>query len=246
MSSFLGRLRRRPSVPVFNAEQRAAHEIIRSNTMLNVARLSSLWDQVVACERLGVDGALVECGVWKGGAVAWMALASRSTAAPPRQLHLFDAFDDICEPDPAVDGEIALRRVAELGGPPDPQGRLQPMPGIYDAKGGHGTVEACREVLERAGHPNEFSHFHVGWFQETLPTADTGPIAVLRLDGDWYASTIVCLDYLYDRVTPGGFVVIDDYLTFEGCRLAVDEFRSKRGIRQRLTAIDVNAVWWRR
>ena len=249
MSRILGRFRKRHHVTTADfddEEQQSAYQLVRPNTMLNVARLKSLWDQVVLCERKGVEGAFVECGVWKGGAVAWMALAARSVAAPPRELHLFDAFDDICEPDPAVDGEFALRRVEELGGPSDPQGRLQPMTGIYDTKGGHGTIEDCVRVLDLAGHPPELRRFHVGWFQETLPHVQTGPIAILRLDGDWYASTKACLEHLYDAVSPGGFVVIDDYLTFEGCRLAVDEFRSDRGITEALTTIDVNAVWWRR
>ena len=214
--------------------------------MLNGARLRSLWDQVITCDRDGVSGALVECGVWKGGAVAWMALAGQSVNASPRPLHLFDAFDDICEPDPAVDGEYALRKVVELGGPTDPKGRLTPMTGIYDAKGGPGTVEACREVLNRTRHPAHLWNFHVGWFQDTLPSADTGPIAILRLDGDWYASTKVCLEHLYDLVSPGGFVVIDDYLMFEGCRLAVDEFRAQRRIVDPLNIIDRDGVWWRR
>lgn len=214
--------------------------------MLDGSRLASLWDQVSVCEREGVPGAFVECGVWKGGAVAWMALASQAAGASPRDLHLFDVFDDICEPDPTVDGELALEMTAQLGRPVEPSGRLVPMTGAYDSKGGHGTVEACQEVLDHAGHPRDLTHFHVGWFQDTVPMAEVGPIAILRLDGDWYASTKVCLDHLYPNVAPGGFVVIDDYLTFDGCRLAVDEFRAEHGITAPITPIDVNAVWWRR
>lgn len=216
--------------------------------MLDKERLLSLWDQVVTVECEGVSGALVECGVWKGGAVAWMALASQSVVREPhRTIHLFDAFDDICEPIPELDGERAVAMAAELGGRDDFEGRLQPIKGVYDGKGGHGTVEACREVVERrAGYPADLCEYHVGWFQDTVPVASVPEIAVLRLDGDWYESTRVCLEHLHPAVQPGGYVVIDDYLTFDGCRRAVDEYRELNGIDNPLIEISRDAVYWRR
>lgn len=199
--------------------------VVRGNTMLPEVRLLSLHDQVLFCERSGIEGAFVECGVWKGGAVGLMALA----ASEPKQrpLHLFDAFTDICEPDPAVDGAKAVKEASRISAP---EGRLKPLEGIYDAIGGHGTLEECRALIERTiGYPADLVHYHVGWFQETMPqdAASIGPIAILRIDGDWYASTKVCLDHLADKVVPGGFVIIDDYGTYEGCKKAVDEFLEK-------------------
>jgi O-methyltransferase len=227
--------------------QRHALTIVRPYTMLARVRLLSLWDQVQTCEREHIDGALVECGVWKGGAVGLMALASQGMGGPPRQIHVFDVFDDICEPDPAIDGERALREAREWGGLTDPSGRLQPIKGFYDHNGGPGTLDVCRDLLEkRIGHPPDHCHYHVGWFQDTVPSAVVGPIAVLRLDGDWYASTRVCLDHLYESVVPGGFVVVDDYGAYEGCARAVDEFRAERSIGSEMIWIDSDAVWWRR
>ncbi len=82
-----------------------------------------------------------------------------------------------------------------------------------------------KQFLEqRIGYDPAHLIYHKGWFQDTLPIADTPEIAVLRLDGDWYASTRVSLKHLYDRVVPGGFVIIDDYGCYDGCRKAVDEF----------------------
>jgi hypothetical protein len=89
-------------------------------------------------------------------------------------------------------------------------------------------------------------HIRQGWFQETLPVAkhEIGPIAVLRLDGDWYDSTKVCLENLYDLVTVGGFVLIDDYGYWEGCRRAVDEFLASRKLEVALNAVDDSGVWF--
>jgi (2Fe-2S) ferredoxin len=77
-----------------------------------------------------------------------------------------------------------------------------------------------------------------GLFQDTVPRCDVGPIAVLHLDGDWYESVKVCLDHLYDRVSPGGVIQIDDYGHWEGARKAVDEFMVARRLTGPLRYLD--------
>lgn len=204
-----------------------AIDTVRSHTMLSDARLTTLYRQVQHLDAHAREGALVECGTWKGGAVGMMALANRDAGAPPRDLHLFDAFDDICEPDPAVDGPRILAEVRDSLGVTDPQARLQPMKGAYDGFGGHGTIAEARALLiDTIGCDPHHVHFHKGWFQHTVPVVapTIGKIALLRLDGDLYASIKVCLEHLYDLVVPGGFVVIDDYGYYDGCTRAVDEF----------------------
>ena len=217
----------------------AAVRTVSQATMLPRGRLLSLYDQVAFCETVNLPGSLVECGVWKGGAVGLMALTLLQFGRPHRELHLFDSFQGICEPDPEVDGELAL---AEVGYRPDlSSGVIKPVVGIYDSVGGHGTVAECRSLIEeRIEYPAERVHYHVGWFQDTVPEARDriGPIALLRLDGDWYASTKVCLDHLYDLVVPGGFVILDDYGTYAGCRKATDEFLSARGVTSYLHGVD--------
>lgn len=223
-------------------EATAAIARVRGNTMLSKRRLVTLYQQVVHCERNGVEGAFVECGVWKGGGMGIMALANLQTGRARRHLHLFDAFQEICEPDAAVDGDQALREVQpflQKGGKAG--GALRPLFGIYDAIGGPGTLMENRQLLEQViGYPAGKVHYHVGWFQDTLPAVheSIGSIAILRLDGDWYASTRVCLDYLYDKVVRGGIVIIDDYGAYEGCRRAVDEFLATRGMSPYLHNID--------
>jgi len=148
----------------------------------------------------------------------------------PRNIHLFDAFTEICEPDAEVDGEKAIREAREWSQSGAADGKLRPLTGIYDSFGGPGSLEGNRELLTKEiGYDPGFLHFHKGWFQETMPkdSSQISQIAILRLDGDWYDSTRVCLEFLYDKVVPGGFVIIDNYGAYEGCRKAVAEFRQK-------------------
>lgn len=90
--------------------------IVKKYTMLSKRRLVTLYQQVAYCERYEISGAFVECGVWKGGATGLMALANLQSGKVRRHLHLFDAFQEICEPDAAVDGERALREVQQFTG----------------------------------------------------------------------------------------------------------------------------------
>jgi len=226
---------------------RAKIALIRGHTMTTLPRLITLYQQVRYCETAGIPGAFVECGVWKGGSVGLMALANLEHGKARRDLHLYDAFTEICEPDEKVDGARAVKEVRAWTKGGGTQGRMQPLTGIYDAMGGPGTLEENRRLLEQVvGYDPARLHYHVGWFQETLPgsAAAIGPIAILRLDGDWYASTKVCLEHLYDQVVPGGVVVIDDYATYDGCRKAVDEFIAARGLKVFLAHVDADCRYW--
>lgn len=219
---------------------------IQPYTMLPSERLITLYKKVAFCEKYNIQGSLVECGVWKGGAVALMALANLKYGKERRHIHLFDAFSEICEPDEAVDGERATREVKRWlreGG----SGNLIPLVGIYDSLGGPGQLEDNQNLLETIiGYSPKFLHYHKGWFQDTLPkdANDIGEIAILRLDSDWYASTKICLEYLYDKVVSGGFIIIDDYGTYDGCRKAVDEFIENKNIKAYLNDVDNSCKYW--
>jgi len=231
----------------FEEDARALIPIVRKYTMTNLPRLITLYQQVRYCEEACIPGALVECGVWKGGAVGLMALANLKLSTARRDLHLFDAFTEICEPDEAVDGARAVQEARAWSRNGGTQGRLRPLTGVYDAFGGPGTLEENRNLLENiiSYNPDRIQ-YHEGWFQETLPAkaSTIGPIALLRLDGDLYASTKVCLEHLYDQVVPGGVVIIDDYGAYEGCRKAVDEFIATRGLKIFLSHVDTDCRYW--
>lgn len=102
-------------------------------------------------------------------------------------------------------------------------------------------LETVRRLLvDDIGYPAASLFIHPGWFQHTLPSVapDLGPIALLRVDGDWYDSTRVVFECLYDQVVSGGLVVIDDYGHFSGCRKATDEFMTAKGITSYLHYVD--------
>jgi hypothetical protein len=206
-------------------EAREAIALVADHTQLSYERLVTLYEQVAYVERRGLPGALVECGVWRGGAAAMMAIANLARGRERRQLHLFDSFEGMPAPRADVDGEAALVLMA-----------ANRSSGVNVAA----QEEALDLIVGRSGYPAPSVFVHKGWFDETLPAARSslGPIAVLRVDGDWYASTRTVFEHLYDLVTPGGVVVIDDYGHFEGCRRATDEFLLTRAPHAYLHYID--------
>ena len=203
-------------------------------TMTTPIRCRRLWDSCKQVLDQNVPGCFVECGVWKGGSSAIMALAIKN-AGQERHLHLFDSFEGLPEPT-EKDGDYA----ATYSGGRN-QGKLA-------------TVNHCRAGLDDVRHliideikmPQELAHFHVGWFQNTIPVdaGQLGPIALLRLDGDWYDSTKICLEHLYPLLSPGGILILDDYFCWEGCRKATDEYRNQNKITCSIHRIDVDAGFW--
>lgn len=227
-----------------------AVKLTSNYSMLPPINLYTLFEQAVYCEKKQIPGSYVECGVWKGGAVGIMAKANLQFGSSRRHLHLFDAFDNICPPDADIDGQKAIDDTKLILGLQDTNqmtGQLESIEGGYDSMGGHGTIQICKELLEKViNYPTEFIHFHKGWFQDTLPMAkgEIDSIAILRLDGDWYASIMTSLENLYDKVSKGGLVVIDDYRYYEGCTKAVDEFLENRNIKTFLSYSSPNCRYF--
>jgi O-methyltransferase len=225
---------------------RAIARIVR-NTMVSGPRLINAYECTRIIEQDGLPGAIVECGVCGGGCVGLMALASRRCGSGGRTLHLFDSFRGLPQPSRHDSDVVDAFRTAHPDIEPDDgcdATRLEPIsvcvgPSAEDVRSflvNELRIDRRRVVI------------HEGWFQETVPDAagSVGPIAVLRLDGDLYESTRVCLDHLYENVVRGGFVIIDDYGTFAGCRKAVDEFFARRGEAIELINIDGDGVYLRK
>ena len=199
-------------------------------------RLTNVYALARDVEARGLTGAFVEAGVARGGCAGVMAAVARD-AGGRRLTWLFDSFQGLPEPGPE-DGELARRYAAgRLGGRLETIGRCV------------GPIEVVRELLfERLGLDEQAVRLVPGWFQDTLPArrAEVGPITLLRLDGDWYASTKVCLEQLYDQVVPGGWVILDDYGHWEGCRRATEEFLAARGLDVSLERIDYTGRYFRK
>ena len=169
-----------------------------------------------------------------------MALANLESSTVPRNIHLFDTFAGIPEPNADVDGDRAIREAEAAG--MGIGGKLVPNPEFYTQMNREiGYEEDSRDLLGNVvGYPMDRVHYHTGFFEETIPTAGGSleAIGFLHLDCDWYRSTKVALDHLYDLVVPGGWIQIDDYGTYEGCRRAVDEFLGSRSLMPDLARID--------
>lgn len=162
-----------------------------------------------------LQGAIVECGTWKGGMVAGLACV----CGAGRRYYLFDSFEGL-PPAKEIDGERALRWQADTA-----------SPSYFDNC--RATIEDAREAMRRAGVQDPV--LVKGWFDDTLPKATIdGGIAVLRMDADWYDSTMCILENLFDQVVPGGCIIIDDYHSWEGCAKAIHDFLSHHGRPERI------------
>ncbi len=186
------------------------YRAVRPFTMLNHSRARALYDGVRQVVAAGVPGNLVECGSARGGSAALLALTLKGLAEPPqsRTVIAFDSFAGL--PAPSLenpDYELARHWTGHC----------------------RGDLDAVRAMLAELGVA-DLTECVKGLFQETLPQRKPGPIAMLHLDGDWYESTRVCLEHLWDCVSAGGIVQIDDYGAWAGARKAVDEFLAAKGV----------------
>lgn len=224
---------------------------IRPYTMLSETRLVSLYTQVKHCELNNIKGGYMECGVWKGGAVGLMALTNQLYSANRRHLYLFDAFDDICPPDPKLDGDQAIQDTLKYSNTEDIKNikseTFKPIKGFYDALGGKGTLSQNRKLLiSQIKYGEEYVHFYKGWFKNTMPKAYSrvNNLAILRIDADWYASVSICLQYFYPKVVNGGFIIVDDYGYYAGCTKAVNEYFLKHNIRLYANRVDAGCAYF--
>jgi O-methyltransferase len=195
---------------------------IRKYSMVGRAGMFWTHDIAAEAEKQMVDGCFVECGVARGGCAALMALVVADHNSD-RNLWLFDSFEGLSEPTAEDEYQESLRYK------PDDRSSDLVAPGYC-----LGTYEEVEELLfEKLGLSRDNIFMVKGWFQDTLPEyrGKIGPIAVLRIDGDWYESTKCCLENLYDNVITGGSVIIDDYESYIGAKKATDEFIKDRNIK---------------
>jgi len=191
---------------------------VRPYTKNGYPRLANVYDLAMEAEKKNLPGAFIECGVYKGGCCAiFGAVADRF--GNKRKTWYLDSFEG--------------------------------MPVTPSEHDGSGTEEIAGEVLrasvadveelvfEKLKLPRENNIIVKGWFEEVLPRIkkDIGPIAVLRLDADWYEATKLIMDELFDQVVPGGYLIFDDYARWVGSRKAVDEFLAARGLKPEMRFI---------
>ena len=199
-----------------------------AETMIGMQRLTSLQHCVETVLAEDIPGDLIECGVWRGGACILMRAVLAAYGDETRCVWLADSFEGLPRPDTAnykADKGMRLDRFAGVLG-------------VSEAE--------VRANFQRYGLLDDRVRFLPGWFKDTLHDAPIDRIAVLRLDGDLYESTIQALDALYPRLSPGGFCIIDDYSSIKACEQAVTDYRAKHGISAEIVDIDGSGVLWRK
>lgn len=198
-----------------------------AETMIGIERLDNLQYCIDAVLREDIPGDLLEAGVWRGGATIFMQAVLSMRCATDRAVWVCDSFAGLPKPNPEF---YPADRHDEFW-----TDRYLAVP-----------VEEVQGNFARYDLLDDNVRFVKGLFRDTLPTLPTKHLAVLRADGDMYESTITILDNLYDKVSPGGFVIIDDYGAVEACRRAVDDFRTKHCVSDPLIQIDWTGYYWRK
>jgi len=198
---------------------------VRAVTMIGLTRLRTLGKLIRQVVENQVPGDLIETGVWRGGACIYMRAMLAILGANDRRVWVADSFMGLPEPD-------AIAYPA-------------------DAQDNHHRVKFLSVSLDEV--KANFAKFNMlddrveflkGWFKDTLPTAPIAKLAILRLDGDMYGSTMNTLDALYAKVSPGGFVIVDDY-GLPACANAIHDFRNRHKITEAIEPIDRYGVFWR-
>ena len=197
-----------------------------AHTMLSLKRLDNVQYCIETVLREGIPGDLIETGVMRGGTVILMRAILKAHGVTDRTVWAADSFEGLPAPDVEkypedASAEWHLRPLGEVG------------------------VDYVKRNFDRYGLLDDRVKFLKGWFRDTLATAPLGQLAVLRLDGDMYESTMDALVPLYPKLSPGGFLIVDDY-NLPMCKKAIHDYRDKHGITDEIIPIDDAGVYWRR
>lgn len=204
----------------FDAEMAAIIRAVRPYTMTSLDKLHALISATRYVARHDIPGDMVECGVWRGGSMHAVARTLDGVGVRNRDLYLYDTYEGMTEPtvkDIRHDGNSAAGQLAAR----DKSSAIWACASLEDVRAG----------FESIPYPSERLHFVKGPVEQTVPGTLPDQIAILRLDTDWYESTAHELAHMYDRLVPGGVLMIDDYAYWQGSRLATDEFLQRSGAR---------------
>lgn len=194
------------------------------HTLIGLQRLEQLERYAEIIFRDDVPGDFLEAGVCRGGASIFLRALQVSFGQSHRALWIADSFEGLPKSTAIPDLAVDLSNTPEL----------------------RASLEQVLDNFARYGLLDQQVRPLKGWFADTLPSAPVQQIALLRLDGDLYSSTMETLVALYHRVSPGGYVVVDDYGFFPMCQQAVDEFRASNQITAPLQHVDHYGVGWRK
>jgi len=203
-----------------------------AHTMVSWERLTNIEDLVIQIHKEGIQGDFLEAGVWRGGSCILMAgletFLEFESATEKRKIFVADSFEGLPKPD--------------KNNFPDDEGDKLHQESFLSV-----SLEEVKNNFERYGLLSNQIVFVKGFFKDSLPDAPIKSLALLRVDADMFEGTMQVLELLYDKVSPGGYIIIDDYGAIPNqCGKAVDEFRAKRGIEAPLISVDYTAVYWKK
>ena len=203
-------------------------------SMLPLSRLDNIHACIQHVLKDNIPGDLIETGVWRGGAVIFMRAILKLYGVEDRMVWAADSFEGLPEPD----AEKFPREAKAYQGPAMKDAMKHLAASLPDVK----------RNFEAYGMLDDKVTFLQGWFCNTLPTAPIKTLSIMRLDGDFYESTMDGLTNLYDKLSVGGFAIIDDYgeEKWTYCREAVEEFRQKRDISDEMIRVDSRCYYWRK
>lgn len=203
----------------YDADFTELWEFVRERTMTSHEKLYGLRAAVRYVVRNHIPGAVVECGVWRGGSMIAVASLLDTLETRDRDLYLFDTYEGMTEPTER-DIQISTKKTAQERLATEDRTSL-----VWAVA----SLEDVQRGFEQVRYPGDRIHFVKGPVEETVPDQAPDQIAILRLDTDWYESTKHELQHLYERLVPGGVLIIDDYGTWQGSREATDEFLAETG-----------------
>ena len=192
-------------------------------TMVGLVRLLNLQELVKDIADQDIEGDFFEAGVWKGGASIYLSALNNAYCEGKKDIWLADSFEGL--PKSSLDQDLEFDFT------------IYPELSI--------SMEQVIQNFKNYNVLNDHIHFLKGWFKDTLPHASVEKIALLRLDGDLYESTMDILNNLYDKVVPGGYIIVDDY-SLDCCKEAIADFRNSRGISDEIIEIDWTGVYWKK
>jgi hypothetical protein len=198
-----------------------------AHTMIGLQRLDNLHFCVEDVLARKVPGDLMETGVWRGGAAILMRAILKVNGVTDRIVWAADSFEGLPPPDPAkypMDANLSFNQFKALAV----------------------SLESVQQNFRRYNLLDDQVRFLKGWFRDTLPGAPVKRLAVLRLDGDLYESTMDALVHMYPRLSSGGYLIVDDYGDIPACRQAVHDYRSQHGIADEIIPIDWSGAFWRK
>jgi O-methyltransferase len=200
-------------------QDRRTVSAVRPFTMTSIERIAALIEATRYVASNGIEGAIVECGVWRGGSTMAALLTLKGLSHTDRDVYLYDTFSGMSEP---TDRDVSCQGVPAA----EELNKSERGTGIWC----YATLEDVRANVFSTGYPEQRIHFIRGKVEDTIPATLPGSIALLRLDTDWYESTRHELEHLFPLLHPKGVLIVDDYGHWEGARKAIDEFfQSRRG-----------------